>query len=191
MMKIRIFKRLYKLYIRNFIKFNYIGKGVSIAPFCDIASHSAPFIYIGNNVRVGKDVWLNIDYKAINKPSPIIKIDEGAAIGRRSTISGVNSIKIGKNVMFAPNVFVTDHLHEYRDNSKAIKLQGITESGSITIEEGCWLGHGCSIIASEGKNVTLGKNSIVGANCVVTRSFPDYSTIFGIPARNVGKAMQR
>ena len=190
-MKIRIVKKLYYLYIRNFLKFNYIGKGVSIAPFCDIAPRAAPFIYIGKNVRFAKDVWLNIHYKAVTTTSPIIKIDEGAAIGRRSTISGVNSIKIGKNVMFAPNVFVTDHLHEYRDNSKAIKLQGVTEAGSITIEEGCWLGHGCSIIASEGKNVTLGKNSIVGANSVVTKSFPDYSTIFGIPARNIGKAMQR
>lgn len=184
-------KRLYNLYIRKFYNFHHLGKGASIRPFCDISPDAAPYIYIGEKVRLHKDIWLNIHHGDKKAAPPIIKLEAGVAIGRRCTISGSNSIVIGKNVIFAPNVFITDHLHEYRDNTLPIKFQGITEPGSITIEEGCWLGYGCSIIASEGKHIQLGKNTIVGANCVVTKSFPDNSTLFGIPARNVAKAVNR
>ncbi|MEF1268906.1 DapH/DapD/GlmU-related protein, partial [Vibrio campbellii] len=35
--------------------------------------------------------------------------------------------------------------------------------------------------------VTIGKNSVVGANSVVTRSIPDYSVVTGNPARIIIK----
>ena len=35
--------------------------------------------------------------------------------------------------------------------------------------------------------VTLGKNVIVGANAVVTKSVPDYSIVAGVPAKIIKK----
>jgi len=190
-MRIPGITKLFNFFLKTVYRFDHIGKGVTIHQTCDIRSRAANFIHLCDNVSISKQVWLNIPYEAENMEKPIIIIGERSGLGRRSTISGAQSIKLGKEVMLAPNVFITDHLHEFRDNSKPIKTQGINEPGKVVIEDGCWLGHGCAVIASRGNEVRIGKNSIVGANCLVTKSFPEYSTLIGNPARNVGKVIKR
>ena len=54
--------------------------------------------------------------------------------------------------------------------------------GTIRIEEGCWIGFGAAIVCGQGELV-IGRNSIVGANSVVTRSVLPYSVVTGNPAR--------
>ncbi len=178
------------MYLRKFRNFYYISRRASIQPFCDITQHAAPYIYIDKGVRLHQGIWLNIQPSPIME-APIIKIESGCVIGRRTSISGKKKIVIGKDTMFAPNVFITDHLHGYSDNNTPIKLQEEQEAGTVTIGEGCWLGHGCSIVASKGNDITIGRNSIIGANSLVTKSCPEYSILVGIPARNVARAMGR
>jgi acetyltransferase-like isoleucine patch superfamily enzyme len=181
--------RIYGLLLRLFMKFDYLGKNVTFAPSCDIHRGAAPYIHLGNNVTLCKHVWLNIpgEAPAPVKNSPVIRIGDGSAIGRRCTISGVHRIEIGKKCLFGPNVFITDHSHEFEDPSVPIMDQGVTEGGTIIIEEGCWFGHNCAVITHRGREVRIGRNSIIGANAVITKSFPDNSVLIGIPARNVGR----
>jgi serine O-acetyltransferase len=49
------------------------------------------------------------------------------------------------------------------------------------IEDCCDIGTGVVIVGK----VTLGHDTVVGANSVVLRSFPPGSTVFGVPARPV------
>ncbi|MFN5345655.1 MAG: acyltransferase [Bacteroidota bacterium] len=52
-------------------------------------------------------------------------------------------------------------------------------TGSIKIGKNCWLGNGVIITAG----VELGDNVVVGANAVVTKSFPSNVIIAGVPAQ--------
>jgi acetyltransferase-like isoleucine patch superfamily enzyme len=181
--------RAYSMFLRFFMKFDYIGKNVIIATSCDIHRAAAPYIRLGNNVTLSKDVWLNIPFEAPApvKNNPIITIGDGVAIGRRCTISGVHKIEIGEKSLFGPSVFITDHSHEFENPSLPIMDQGITEGGTIIIEEGCWFGHSSAVVTHRGREIRIGRNSIIGANAVVTKSFPANSVLIGIPARNVGR----
>jgi acetyltransferase-like isoleucine patch superfamily enzyme len=175
--------------MRRIYRFNHIGRNVLFAPSCDVRLAAAPYIHIGNEVRIGKDVWLNIPYEVSNssKIEPIIKLRDGVVLGRRCTISGINMIEIGEDCIFAPSVFITDHSHEFKDSGVPIKHQGVTEGCSIVIESGCWFGHNCAVVGHRGRDVRIGGNSIIGANALVTKSFPENSVLIGNPARNVGK----
>ncbi len=181
--------RLYGLFLRYFYNFEYIGRDVTIDPSCDIRRKASPYIFIGNHVTIAQDVWLNIPYEAPPpvKGNPIIRIEEGVTIGRRCFISGVNSITIGRKVLFGPGVFITDHNHNSDNPMMPIMDQGITEPGSLIIEEGCWFGYNSVVVAQKSKTITIGRNSVIGANSVVTQSCPPHSILVGCPARNIAQ----
>jgi len=77
-----------------------------------------------------------------------------------------------------------DHNHAFEDVNIPIAGQGVTPGGTIRIEEGCWIGFGVAIVCGKGELV-IGKNSVIGANAVVTRSIPPNSVATGNPARVV------
>ena len=49
----------------------------------------------------------------------------------------------------------------------------------VVIEDDVWCGANVTIL----KGVTIGRGSVVAAGAVVTKSFPPYSIIGGIPAK--------
>lgn len=158
-----------------------IGKGVSIHHSCDISRTFAPEIRFGNDVYLAPDVWINIaPGNSANTPKIVIR--DGCKIGRRSMISARNEIVFEEDVLTAPSVLVMDHNHEFADPETPIHAQGVTPGGTITIEKNCWLGCGAVIVCGKG-NLRIGRNSVVAANAVVTRSFPAYSVIAGNPAK--------
>jgi acetyltransferase-like isoleucine patch superfamily enzyme len=181
------FIRLNTWFVRRWMRFDYLGKDVRIWPSCDIRRAIAPYIHIGNRVSISHDVWLNVPCppSCPIKGKPIISIGDGTAIGRRCSISGNGYIEIGANVLFGPNVLVMDHAHEFQNPHEPIMWQGITEPGKIIIEEGCWLGYNSCILTHRNRTIRIGRNTVVGANAVVTKSFPSNSVLVGAPARNV------
>jgi len=179
----RIANKLHSLWLTWTYPFASVGRRLSAHYSCELARSAANLMSIGNSVIIDRDAWLNIPPNA-NSDGPIILLDDGTKIGRRCVISAKNRIHIQKNVIFGPSVLVMDHNHAFDQLAIPIDEQGVTDGGSIRIEEGCWIGFGAAVVCSSGE-IVIGRNSVIGANSLVTRSIPPYSIVSGNPGRVV------
>lgn len=139
-------------------------------------------LYFGNNIGIGKNTYfLPCTEYAGKKYSPKITIGDGTSIGIRNSFAAIHGITIGKNVLFAGYVHVTDHSHGYEDITLPIAKQPLISKGPVFIEDNCWLGFNSEILSG----VHIGRNSVVAAHAVVTKDVPPYSIVAGNPARIV------
>lgn len=116
----------------------------------------------------------------INRPCIISSIgDNGSAliIGNNCGFSGTvigcfNRITIGNNVKCGANTLITDSdWHPEDPRSSPTK--------PIIIEDNVWLGVNVIVL----KGVTIGKNSVIGAGSVVTKSIPPNMIAAGNPCK--------
>lgn len=85
-------------------------------------------------------------------------------------------VKIGDNVMFAPNVslLTAGHpIHFERRNT------GIEYAFPITIGNNVWIGG--SVVINPG--ITIGNNTVIGSGSVVTKNIPDNVIAVGNPCK--------
>ncbi len=176
----RAVTKLHTLWLSATYPFASRGRNLSIQYPCILSRRTAHRIKIGNSVIIRKDAWLSIIVESGGDLNLVI--DDNCLIGARSVISAKNSIHLEHDVILATSVLIMDHNHAYEDIHLPIRLQGITEGGSVRIQHGCWIGHGAAIVCNQGELV-IGHNSVVAANSLVTRSFPPYSVIVGNPGR--------
>lgn len=144
--------------------------------------HNPQCIYIGKNVGIGADTFFGpVILANSNCNNPQIIIGDGTWIGKHSSIAAIDCVKIGKHVLFAGYVHITDHSHGYEDITRPINHQPLITKGPVIIEDDCWLGFSCEILSG----VHIGKHCVVAARAVVTKDVPPYSIVAGNPARIV------
>jgi serine O-acetyltransferase len=113
---------------------------------------------------------------AVNQFITNIDIHPGATIGENVFIDHGIGVVIGETAIVGNNVTI---------------YQGVTLGGVSlnpgkrhpTIEDDVTIGAGAKILG----NITIGKGSKIGANSVVVKDVPPYSTVVGIP----GKVIKR
>lgn len=81
--------------------------------------------------------------------------------------------------MIAGNVTIVDNNHGYEDITIPVFKQELKSNGEVIIDEGSFIGMGARIMPG----VKIGKNCVIGANSVITKSIPDYSVVVGIPGK--------
>jgi acetyltransferase-like isoleucine patch superfamily enzyme len=134
------------------------------------------YISIGKNTFIHSKVWLEV-YR-LDNPNPLLQIGNRTTIGNFNQITSVNRVVIKDSVLIADGVYIADNAHNYMRIDIPINDQGLMQKREVIIEDGAWIGRNAVIIGA-----SIGKNSIIGANSVVTHDVPDYCIAAGIPAK--------
>ena len=112
----------------------------------------------------------------------ILNLGDNIQLNDHVHIACAAKVSIGKNVLVASRVYISDHDHDLysgMENPQEWPLKSM----AVNIGDNCWIGEGVCIL----KGVSLGSNCVIGANAVVTKSFPSHSIIGGVPAKILNK----
>ena len=137
--------------------------------------------------HVGKGVHLDIDFHC--ELGRHIFIGDNVVINMNCTFIDNHRIDIGNNVLIAPNVQIYTGTHSTRLSERLVTEdipgEGLcrTVARPVKIEDGVWIGGGAILLPG----VTIGRNSIIGAGSVVTRSIPPDCIAVGNPCRVIRK----
>lgn len=158
-------------------KFRSLGRKARIICPLRITGHGN--IVIGANVIINYKTWLAA-HPLTGMQDCLLEIGEGSIIGNFNHIYATHSIQIGKNVLTADKVYISDNLHQYKDIKVPIMHQPIVQNRRVRIGDGSWLGENVCILGAD-----IGKQCTIGANSVVMSDIPDYCVAVGAPARIV------
>lgn len=155
--------------------FNSFGKGSRIIAPLNIQGIER--INIGAKVYIGYKGYLAAVPLTGSKQCSLM-IGDGTSIGNFNHIFATTNILIGKNVLTADKVYISDNQHGYEDVGLSIKDQPVIQLKEVAIGDSTWIGENVCIIGA-----TIGKHCVIGANSVVTKDIPDYSVAVGAPAK--------
>jgi acetyltransferase-like isoleucine patch superfamily enzyme len=153
------------------------GSGVVVCPPLRLAN--LRFIHLGDGVTINRDCWIHVLAPSAGDSVPRLQIGAFSSIGMGATISAAREIVIGRRVVLARNVYISDHRHAYEDVTRAVLDQGISDISPTWIGDESWLGQNVCVLPG----VHIGTHCVIGANSTVTRDIPDYSVAVGSPAR--------
>lgn len=161
-------------YLVNFSFYNQLS--VRAVIYGRVRADGKKYISIGDNTTIQRQGWL-LAVK-IDENDPKIKIGKYCSIGDFSHITAMRNITIEDGVLIANNVYISDNSHQYEDINTFVKDQPVIFKSEVYIKSGAWIGENVCIIGA-----SVGRNSVIGANSVVTKDIPDYSIAVGSPAR--------
>ena len=147
----------------------YPNSNISLGPNCNFnsAKHS-----------VLEGLLRPCTFITLRKESEIILSNNVGATGL--VMVSASKILIGNNVLIGANCTIVDT--DFHHPDPVARLQNTTmPTRPITIEDNVFIGYNCLIL----KGVTIGENSVIGANSVVVNSIPKNSIAIGNPCKLV------
>lgn len=116
-----------------------------------------PHIIFKGNIEIGANSYFNSGKISTGYKSKVI-IGEWCAIGHNVNIHAIT--------------------HDPESATGPEKLRSSNEA-SIVINDNVWIGSNVIILPG----IHVGKNSVIGANAVVTRTVPENAIVGGVPAK--------
>lgn len=113
-------------------------------------------------------------------PGAVIEIADGVEISNNAMIKSEGAgIRIGARALVGSDVVIYDS--DFHELDPRRRCGGQPAMGAVELGENVFVGDGARIL----KGVTIGRDSVVGAGSVVTRSIPAGVVAAGNPARVV------
>lgn len=138
-------------------KLKYFADGAEIRPHA--------YLVDGRSISIGRNV--------IVRP--------GCKFFAVSNKDGLGNIDIEDNVLIGSDVHIYVSNHRFSDPEQDIYTQGHDAPRPVKVRRGAWIGARAIILPG----VTVGRNAVIGAGSVVTRSVPDFAVAIGSPAKVV------
>jgi acetyltransferase-like isoleucine patch superfamily enzyme len=136
-----------------------------------------------HSIRFGRDVsiWAHSRLEAFNTDGRDIRllIGDGTIIQPYVHIAAARSVEIGRGVLIASRVYISDHDHDFGDPSNPPISNHRVVVDPVHIGDSVWIGEGVLVL----KGVKIGEGSVIGAGSVVTSDVPPLSVAAGNPAR--------
>ncbi len=136
-------------------------------------------VTIGARCILDAGVWLNVV-----RPDASLTIGEHGFIGRGTELNISRLVTIGKEVMIASGVYITDHNHGM-SVSEPMHEQPC-EARPISIGDDVWIGAHAVILPG----VRIGKGAVVAAGAVVSKNVNSFEVVGGVPARVIKRRGQ-
>jgi len=128
-------------------------------------------------IRFGRFVWIG-DGTKIRCHEGVVEIEEKTVMGQECTISAYQRVRIGEQCVIADRAMFIDFDHGIVEVERPIRLQGIYKR-DVEVGNNVWIGYGACIL----RGVSVGDNSVIGTNSVVTKDVPANAIVGGVPAR--------
>ena len=155
--------------------FKHIGANVYIRR--PVSLRGGKYISIGSHSVIQKGCILNAwDRYGDQSFTPEIAIGEHVSIGEWSHLSAIRAIRIGNYVRTGRRVTIVDNSED----------QPLYSKGVVTIGNNVRIADKVTILSG----VTIGDNSTIGANAVVTHDIPAGVIAAGVPARVIRQISQ-
>jgi acetyltransferase-like isoleucine patch superfamily enzyme len=171
----RIYRKFYQIFFWYLYKSTFRSLSRSVRFVTPFRIDGSDGISVGDGAFFQRGIWLYCC--GINGVKANLSVGKGCVFGYNNHITSVREVAIGDHVLTANNVYISDNLHGYEDITKPIIQQPVRFKRAVEIGAGAWIGENVSIIGA-----SVGKNSVIGANSVVTRDIPDYCVAVGAPA---------
>tara|TARA_R110000751_G_scaffold148623_2_gene253444 strand:+ start:5249 stop:5842 length:594 start_codon:yes stop_codon:yes gene_type:complete len=165
--------------------------------------------FVGRNIIIGRHTRISLMFGSDKKSISVgdnckifgvlisqgrgeIKIENNVQIGPGTIIGACESILIKEGALLSNNIKIIDNNNHPVHPLDRIKMNATpvgselrswnhSVSSPIVIGKNTWIGQDSRIC----KGVTIGDNSIVAANAVVTKGVPSNSIVAGNPAKVV------
>jgi carbonic anhydrase/acetyltransferase-like protein (isoleucine patch superfamily) len=157
--------------------FRDFGPGAGLHPSVRVTQ--AGRIAVGAGVWVGAGSWLHVVGERSGDVA--IEVGTGSSLAGNCTIAAAQRVSLGREVLVARGVYISDHSHAFDMPGVAILAQGIDRVAPVEIGDGAWLAENAVICPG----VSIGAGAVVGANSVVTHDVPARTVVVGAPARVV------
>lgn len=148
----------------------YLGKGAHL------------LVSEKGKITVGRSLYVSEKSNIGAHLSGILEIGNNNFFNTNTTVTCLEKITIGNDNLFAQNVVVVDHNHNYDSLNLPICRQGY-KFKPVTIGSDCWI---CAnVVICPG--ATIGDHIIVAANSVVSGTLEKPGVYAGAPAKLIKK----